>query len=262
MEILDPRLDLPAFFAQAKEGQRRALLLDYDGTLAPLQEERSAAVPYPGVRQALSAIDAAGHTRVVVISGRAVEDLLRLLDVDPAPEVWGCHGWERRLRDGTYRIADLGDRARIGLDRAAVALRDRGLEARTERKPASVALHWRGLAPPAIEALRRTALEAWAHAVGDGGLEIHEFDGGVELRPPGRDKGVAVETVLAEIGSPVAAYLGDDLTDEDAFRAIRGRGLGVLVREALRPTQAQLWIRPPEELLEFLRRWHVACGGH
>jgi len=45
------------------------------------------------------------------------------------------------------------------------------------------------------------------------------------------------------------------LTDEDAFRAIRGKGVGILVREALRPTAADLWIRPPEELLTFLAGW-------
>jgi len=49
--------------------------------------------------------------------------------------------------------------------------------------------------------------------------------------------------------------LGDDRTDEDAFKSIKGRGLGVLVREAFRPTYADVWIKPPEELLAFLARW-------
>ena len=51
------------------------------------------------------------------------------------------------------------------------------------------------------------------------------------------------------------AYLGDDLTDEDAFRAVATRGLGILVRQELRKTAAVAWLRPPEELLDFLHRW-------
>lgn len=264
MEILDGELDLDAFFARLAASPRRVLLLDYDGTLAPFREERGAAVPYPGVREAIGALDAAGHTRVVIISGRAVADLIPLLGVEPAPEVWGCHGWERRLADGTYSVGDIGDQARDALERGERALREHGLAPRTERKPVSVALHFRGLARVAVDELRRTVAAEWSGVVRSGGLEVHEFDGGLELRVPGVDKGAAVETVLSETeieGPAAAAYLGDDLTDEDAFRAIRGRGLSVLVRHALRPTAAQLWLRPPDELLEFLRGWHRTCGG-
>ena len=92
-------------------------------------------------------------------------------------------------------------------------------------------------------------------------LVVHEFDGGIELRVPRIDKGHAVRTVLAEIEeNSVIAYMGDDLTDEDALLAIKGKGLGILVREALRNTAADIWIRPPDELLDFLARWLEACG--
>ena len=65
-----------------------------------------------------------------------------------------------------------------------------------------------------------------------------------------------VRTVLKETGGDgLAAYLGDDLTDEDAFGAIKGKGMGVLVRTELRATAADLWIRPPDELLRFLELW-------
>jgi len=57
-----------------------------------------------------------------------------------------------------------------------------------------------------------------------------------------------------------AAYLGDDTTDEDAFKAIRGRGIGVLVRPQFHATAADFWLKPPEELLEFLERWHELGG--
>jgi trehalose-phosphatase len=89
-----------------------------------------------------------------------------------------------------------------------------------------------------------------------------DFDGGVEIRIPGADKGDVVRVLLSEMepATPVA-YLGDDATDERAFRVIRGRGLSVLVRPRWRQTAAQLWIKPPEELISFLTLWLEAVRG-
>jgi len=92
-------------------------------------------------------------------------------------------------------------------------------------------------------------------------LTLRSFDGGLELRVPGRDKGSAVREVLAEEGvEAAAAYLGDDLTDEDAFRALQGKGLAALVRPESRPTAADIWLQAPDELILFLDRWLAAAG--
>jgi trehalose-phosphatase len=99
-------------------------------------------------------------------------------------------------------------------------------------------------------------------AIEDHGLHLLPFDGGLELRAPGKNKGDAVSAILQESGSEVAAaYLGDDQTDENAFRAIKGRGISILVRADPRPTVADMWLRPPEELGRFLRDWLTACGA-
>jgi len=88
-----------------------------------------------------------------------------------------------------------------------------------------------------------------------------EFESGLELRA-GRDKGEVVRMILEETGNtgprPIA-YLGDDLTDEAAFRAIKEQGLGVLARRQWRATDADVWLRPPGELKAFLKRWLRAC---
>jgi trehalose-phosphatase len=81
----------------------------------------------------------------------------------------------------------------------------------------------------------------------------------------GRNKGEAVEAILAEAGGQGAgpvAFLGDDITDEAAFRAVRrlGRlGLAALVRLEWRETAAEVWLRPPAELMAFLERWLQAA---
>jgi trehalose-phosphatase len=92
---------------------------------------------------------------------------------------------------------------------------------------------------------------------------LKSFDGGIELRPPGITKARAVEELLNETPSPrTAAYLGDDATDEDAFNALKGKGLSVLVGKEYRPTRADLWLTPPEELIGFLAKWQESCEAN
>ena len=252
--------DLESFFDAVRRAAKRALLLDYDGTLAPFRVERDEAVPYPGIREILQSLVGAGDTRVVVISGRRAHDLPPLLGLERLPEIWGTHGWERLLPDGTYELAPLEERASAGLAEARGWVEAQGWMQHCEQKPASVAVHWRGLPPDAAGSMRDTLLAHWPALAEPAGLAVHEFDGGVELRVPGRDKGFAVRTLLGEIGpDAVVAYLGDDVTDEDAFKAIKGHGMGILVRAEYRPTAADLWLRPPEELSAFLARWQEAC---
>lgn len=262
MRILGPKGTLEEFLARVGSATQRALLLDYDGTLAPFRVERHLARPYPGVSQALQAILDGGRTRLVLITGRTVDDLLALLEVSPVPEIWGEHGRERRLPDGTRRAPPLPPAQARALEQARQWARQARLLEHCELKTAAIALHWRGLDGPAIARLRELALAGWQPLTRGGALELREFDGGLELRGAGFDKGQAVRTILAELGPGAAvAYAGDDLTDEDAFAALAGRGLSILVREELRPTRADLWLRPPDELLDFLWRWARACGA-
>ncbi|MBI3993358.1 MAG: trehalose-phosphatase [Candidatus Lambdaproteobacteria bacterium] len=255
MKILRPGVDLDTFFAEVRGAPRRGLLLDYDGTLAPFADDRMAAWPYPGVRELLRRLIQAGGSRVVIVSGRPVSDVLHLLRLQVGCEIWGVHGWERLRDDGSDASMRPAPEQRDAL-RKAQALVPAALRGALEEKSASLALHWRGTTPDARQRLEQQMRPAWSALAQREGLELHGFDGGLELRIPGRDKGLAVRTIAEELGPGGAlAYLGDDLTDEDAFRAMRGHGLGVLVREALRPTEADCWIVPPEELLAFLERW-------
>ena len=263
MRILTKGFDLNAFFAHVSAAAKRALLLDYDGTLAPFVLDPRQAAPYPGVLVALEDLVAAGHTRLVIVSGRWTRDLLPLLKLRARPEIWGVHGRERLMPDGRYEIEEVPEATLEVLETAdAWAERLAALGARLERKPASIAFHWRGQPEPQIASIRRELERRWASFAGSTELGLHEFDGGMELRALGRDKGAVVRTLAAECGEGgVIAYLGDDHTDEDAFRAVPESGAAALVRETFRPTTAQLWLKPPDELVTFLRRWTVARSG-
>lgn len=261
MIILNPQFDPALFFKQLAEATARVLFLDYDGTLAPFTPDREKAFPYPGVSNLVDRLLEAPCNRVVLISGRAIESLAPLLGLRNRPEIWGSHGLERLLSDGTYRTASLEDHALQAIDDAEKLAAELNRADLVERKPAGIAIHTRGLGNREAHGIIAQVTETWEPLAQRAGLTLHTFDGGMEMRVPGIDKGLAVETVLSETPEhAVVAYFGDDLTDEDAFRAIKGRGMGVLVRPEQRKTDADVWLRPPEELNHVLKRWLAACG--
>jgi trehalose 6-phosphate phosphatase len=246
-----------AILAAARTARSRLLISDYDGTLAPFTADRDHADPYPGVAGLLARIAAGTATRVVVVTGRGAGAIRRLLPLDPPLEVWGLHGRERLRPDGRRDRWPVSDRARRGLAEAATWARGQGLANELEEKDGSLAFHFRGhgerragaaLATRITDSLRPIAVAA--------GLVIRPMDLGLEVREAGRDKGDAVTTLLAESGSDTfAIYLGDDDTDEDAFAAIAGRGVGILVAEARRETRASEWLERPAGVLALLRGW-------
>jgi trehalose-phosphatase len=256
MLALNPELDLDRFFRDLGRAPERVLLLDYDGTLAPFHKRPEHAVPYPRVAEILGEAIGRCATRIVIVSGRRLADLRGPLARIPHDEVWASHGWERFTALGEHVGYEPRSEAKRQLQRAEAPARQLAMHgARVERKVASVAVHWRGIDAPAAELVRERLAVAW-QGLGDDELVLLEFDGGMELRARGRDKGDVVRDILATCSpGAVCAYLGDDHTDEDAFAAIKGRGLGVLVRPELRDTCADLWIKPPLELNAFLERW-------
>lgn len=243
------------------------LALDYDGTLAPFRAERSEARMPEAVRDLLAALAACEATRVAIVSGRPIAELEALIGLDPLPELFGVHGWEHRLPDGSR-----ADHAPPPEAAAALAAewsrlaRELGKQAgqRLERKSASLALHVRGLGAPGGAALIARVEPRWRDLADAHRLDLRRFDGGLELRCRGRGKGDVLRELLAELppGAP-AAYLGDDETDEDAFRALEGRGSAVLVAERPRETAAR-YVIAPAAVAALLREWLErarAAGG-
>jgi trehalose-phosphatase len=262
MKELSDTVSLDLFFDRVADAQQPALLLDYDGTLAPFRNDRDRAFPYDGVRDRLERILETTSTRLVLVSGRPAADVRRLVGLERSVEIWGTHGWEQLRRDGTYVGPELSPHLREILEEAGEVITG-GLEVpeRCERKPASIAFHVRNISEDRAERELAYVRDRWQALLEDEPLSIEPFDGGLELRVTGQDKGAAVQSILQDVSptEPVA-YLGDDLTDEDAFEALENRGLRVLVREEYRDTKADLWLIPPEELLIFLGRWKEAAA--
>ncbi len=258
MKVLDDALNLDEFWPRVATAPEPVLLLDYDGTLAPFRKKRDRAIPYAGIRERFVEMMENCSTRIVIISGRAIDHLLPLLGLNSPPEIWGSHGMEFLRPDGTRGIRELSDKNLSGFSQVRNWIADEQLQSFAEHKPAGIAFHWRGLPETEAEALRARIHVQFFDKIDDFNLEWHAFDGGLEIRVSGISKADAVSTILDETDevNPIA-FLGDDHTDEDGFRILKDRGLPVLVRKEFRETQAKLWIKPPDELYTFLDNWRT-----
>ncbi len=250
---------LPDFWDDLRGRDHRLLALDYDGTLAPFRVERMEATPLPGVVGALEHIAVRGDTRVAVVSGRPLEDLRVLLALpDGLGIAWvGSHGFEGQRADGERWARKLSGAQVRGLEQARAVVESLGHGNKLEPKPSALALHTRGLDPDVARGLQKTVTSRWSPLCGEDGLHLHAFDGGVELRVTTADKGQALrELWRAEPSETLVVYVGDDVTDEDAFAvAAEAGGVGIRVGGGDRPTRARGTLRDCGAVLDMLRRW-------
>jgi len=198
-----------------------ALLLDLDGTLAPIVGRPEDARLIPGAAECLPALRD-GLGLVAFISGRGLADLERIVAL-PGLAYAGNHGMEIRHPGAPARTAEA---ARPWLEAIGAwggrqdggDLRRRGL--RVEDKGATLSVHWRG-APDPGEAERHLR-EAMAPSAVAAGLRVTWGRMVMEVRPPvDVDKGTAARELVGAAGCRRALHLGDDRTDADAWRVLR-----------------------------------------
>ena len=259
MEILNKKTDLNQFFSLLENSIDRILMLDYDGTLAPFNPNRNKAYPYPKAAEIVNKILVDNSCRVIIISGRTIDDLLNLIMFESMPEIWGSHGYEKQLPDGTCFIETVSAEVKETIRLYEEAFRIAELEKYCEKKPFGIAVHWRGCSMDQINQIK-TKVDQIASKINNHSVSVADFDGGKEIRINGIDKGTAVNKIMSNaMAGSVSAYLGDDLTDEDAFRQMGDSGLKVLVREKPRVTLADIRLTPPDELVWFLGKWRDLC---
>lgn len=246
---------VPGFWDLVRESRNRCLVLDYDGTLAPFREDRMEAYPLEGIVGLLERIRDEEGTYLAMMTGRPLTELLFLLgDLGiPVSASQGTEFYEPgrdvRILQATLRQAQRLARAEVEADAVCV-------EARVERKLASVALHTRGMDPGAAKEAEDELCLIWDREADDFGFECRRFNGGVELRLKNIDKGTALlELLRSRPADGLCVYVGDDDTDEDAFRVIRDRGVGIKVGGPGSPTHAKGRLADCEAVRGFLRSW-------
>jgi len=232
------------------------LLLDVDGTLASIAPTPEDAVVPTATTTSIGRLVSDGW-KVVLVSGRPVAEIRSMVPVDGIV-AFGSHGLEGGFDESDSSGVPVLEEILVRLDELeseAGALAEGFPGVRVERKPAGLAFHDRLLSDEYLQAWREK-LAGWLD-----GKQLEGFArlGGkriLELRPQGFDKGRVVRVVVERLGlsgedrSLVA--VGDDVTDEDMFREIRGIGVAVLVGDEDRATFATRRIRSPEVTGEFL----------
>jgi trehalose-phosphatase len=232
------------------------MCLDFDGTLSEIVSDPSTADLSPATSDALRAL--AAQCPVAVLSGRDLADLRDRVDI---PGIWyaGSHGFELIGPDGTRHDNDDAAAAIPALESAAATLRDALADVSgvlVEHKRYAVAVHCRNAAPE-----RTGELVATVRATADDfGLRVTTGRKVIELRPDiDWDKGKTVTWIRDRLATEhvVPFYIGDDVTDEDAFDALRFNGVGIVVRHDEnrgRRTGAKYALDGTAQVTELLRR--------
>ncbi len=246
---------IPRFWDIISLRQSKLLALDYDGTLAPFHVNRMEARPLKGIPELLRKISLREDTTLAVISGRPLDELEMLLKPWKGIMI-GSHGFEKRYCSGQVFIKKISLRQQEGLSHAHTLALDRGMEAHIEKKPASIAFHTRGAEKRLAVRLEGEIAAEWTGIASRCSLEVRKFKGGVEVLARGWNKGDALEELLRdEPKETFCVYIGDNSTDEDAFRRIRSSGIGIRVGNRETPTAARGLLPDIPAVKGFLDAW-------
>ncbi|OBK48454.1 trehalose-phosphatase [Mycobacterium kubicae] len=233
-----------------------AVFFDFDGTLSDIVEDPAAAKPVAGASEALQEL--AAHCPVAILSGRDLADVTQRVGL---PGLWyaGSHGFELTAPDGTHHQNDAAAKAIPVLEQAAAQLREEigsipGVA--VEHKRFGVSVHYRNTARDRVGEVAAAVRAAGRRE----SLRVTTGREVIELRPDiDWDKGKTLRWVIDHLhdagsGPLVPVYLGDDITDEDAFDAVHDDGVPIVVRhsdDGDRATAALFALDSPARVSEF-----------
>lgn len=232
------------------------VFLDYDGTLTPIVAHPDDATLNDRMRATLRRLD--GLCEVAIISGR---DLGDVRDSGGINDIWyaGSHGFDIAGPEGERGQYEEGRGHLPALDAAEQTLRETLATipgCLVERKRFSIAIHYRQVTQDKVDTVKQAVDQVHsAHA----GLSLTTGKKIFELQPDiDWDKGKALRWLIQKLELNmtrfVAVYIGDNVTDEDAFRELQGDGVGIQVAQKDQPTRASYRLENPNAVQRFLDR--------
>jgi trehalose 6-phosphate phosphatase len=260
---------LPSAFDKEKEikqrlsGKQVALFLDYDGTLTPIVERPDMALMAEDIRGVVRRL--AEYCTTAIVSGRSRSKVYDLVGIDGVFYA-GSHGFDIAGPHGSKIQHGEGKRFLPEIDRAyrRLTLALQGINGTlVEHTGLSLSVHYRMVREDQVPEVERIVDEA---VKGYTGLRKSLGKKVFELRPAiDWDKGKAVKWILRalDLDKPdvVPVYLGDDTTDEDAFKVVREKGIAILVAESPRLSAANYRLKDTREVKRFLELLVNILGG-
>ncbi len=247
--------DLEAALRRAAAAPTLLVASDFDGTLAPIIDDPDAVEADREAVEALNRLSRLPATHAAILSGRSLKVLRRLARPAASVVLVGGHG-------GDTGTEELSERERLALgvarDRFA-ALLDRFPDSHLEEKGSGVAFHYRTVAPVRQPEAARAALEA---ATGLEGVRVLHGKKVVEVSAAGADKGTALDALRRRLAAEAVVFIGDDVTDENAFAVLGGADVGVKVGSG--PTGARYRVGGPAQvpgLLLLIESLRAGRGG-
>ncbi len=245
-----------------KEAEHVLLLSDYDGTLTPIVEKPELAILSEETRKLLKSLAKNHRYTLGIISGRALSDLKGKVRVENIVYA-GNHGLEIEGFGSSY-FDPIAEEMRplLELLNRVLSATLRGTRgAFVENKGLTLSVHYRTVSENEQEVVRDTFQKVTDPLHATGRIKVTQGKKVYEIRPPvDWDKGKAVTWLLEKCRQTkrksrvLPIYLGDDLTDEDGFKAVeKNNGISILVSDELRQSLASYFVKSPDEVVQFLK---------
>jgi alpha,alpha-trehalase len=237
-------------------GKEVVVFLDYDGTLTPIVSRPEDAILSEDMRKTLAILS--GQCPLAIISGRGLKDIKERVGIKNIYYA-GSHGFEIKGPKGLKMEHEEARKLLPVFDEAEEDLKQQLTDidgAQVERKKFTIAVHYRNVRDEHAGSVEEVVDHAADHY---SGLRKAEGKKVYELRPDiDWDKGKAISWLLDTlnfVGPGIFPfYIGDDITDEDAFEALAGQGIGIVVGENSRTTEAVFRLKSPDQVRMFLRK--------
>ncbi|MEK6758225.1 MAG: trehalose-phosphatase [Deltaproteobacteria bacterium] len=229
----------------ARPGRKTVLFLDFDGTMVPIQSDPSSCVLSAALKEKLRLLAVSGGCRLAIVSGRTLPDIRKRVAIRNVYYA-GSHGLDISGPSVRYtHPCACSSRQALRKVKQEVSKEIEGVSgARLEDKGFTLCLHFREVAREEVRYVRRAFHGAVARHCGDGPFTVIKGKKVLELTPDAAwDKGQAVLWILRHLGGDhLPIYVGDDRTDETAFKALRKKGLTIRIGTS-RKTFADFYLK-------------------
>jgi trehalose 6-phosphate phosphatase len=235
------------------------LFLDYDGTLVPFKDRPAEVTTPEKIKKIIRQLIRNPRVTVTIVTGRPLCDIKKLLNIKGLSFI-ALHGLQIETSDGSEFTWEQTDQARSLIKEIKEAMQ-RELKdkkgAFLEDKELTVVLHYRLLTANKIQGIREQFKRIVQSIDEKNTLEIIDGAKVIEARPKIWNKGMAIELFLAgrtKRKNILPIYIGDDVTDEDAFQFLGKRGISIYVaNQSKRKTTARYWVKNPDEVFFYLQ---------